>query len=184
MMYIRTHTKQQCPLCKNTYKSKILIKHIRMTVMVVVCCSVAQSCLTLAHCSPPGSSVYETPQARILEWIAISFSRGSSWLKSWTLVSCITNRFFTTWAIGKSFVYLGQAQRYSLFLSLSHTHTHTPLTVTFPFIWTAPESQPLWGTSLPQLAWFLPLSKYTAPTTPSSLTTPSSAPLTSCTFVC
>ena len=127
MMYIRTHTKQQCPLCKNTYKSKILIKHIRMTVMVVVCCSVAQSCLTLAHCSPPGSSVYETPQARILEWIAISFSRGSSWLKSWTLVSCITNRFFTTWAIGKSFVYLGQAQRYSLFLSLSHTHTHTHL---------------------------------------------------------
>ena len=42
---------------------------------------VAQSCLTLGnsvHYSPPGSSVHEIPQARILEWVAISFSRGSS----------------------------------------------------------------------------------------------------------
>ena len=42
-------------------------------------CSVAQSCLTLCDpmdCSPPGSSVYGIFQARILEWIAISSSRG------------------------------------------------------------------------------------------------------------
>ena len=42
---------------------------------------VAQSCLTLfdpMDCSPPGSSVHGISQARILEWIAISFSRGSS----------------------------------------------------------------------------------------------------------
>ena len=41
-----------------------------------------QSCLTLCdrmHDSPPGSSVYGIPQARILEWVAISFSIGSSW---------------------------------------------------------------------------------------------------------
>ena len=31
------------------------------------------------HCSPPGSSVPTISQARILEWVAISFSRGSSW---------------------------------------------------------------------------------------------------------
>ena len=40
---------------------------------------VAQSCLTLCNpmdCSPPGSSVHEIFQARILEWVAISFSRG------------------------------------------------------------------------------------------------------------
>ena len=45
-------------------------------------CSVARSCLTLCgpiDCIPPGSSVHGISMARILEWIAISFSRGSSW---------------------------------------------------------------------------------------------------------
>ena len=44
-------------------------------------CSVAQSCPTLCDpigCSPPGSSVHQIPQARILEWVAISSSRGSN----------------------------------------------------------------------------------------------------------
>ena len=36
--------------------------------------------------------------ARILEWVAISFWRGSSWPRDWTRVSCITGRFFTVWA--------------------------------------------------------------------------------------
>ena len=40
-------------------------------------------------CSPPGSSVHGISQARILEWIAISSSRGSSWPRAWTQVSCI-----------------------------------------------------------------------------------------------
>ena len=43
------------------------------------CCSVAQSCLTLCYSldwSPPGSSVHGILQERILEWVAISFSRG------------------------------------------------------------------------------------------------------------
>ena len=35
---------------------------------------------------------------RILEWVAIPFSRGSSWLRDWTQVTCITGRLFTTWA--------------------------------------------------------------------------------------
>ena len=50
-------------------------------------------------CSPPGSSVHGIFQARILEWIAISFSRGSSWPRNWTQVSCIAGRFFTDWAM-------------------------------------------------------------------------------------
>ena len=47
-------------------------------------------------CSPPGSSVHGISQARILEWVAISFSRASPWLMDWTLVSCLAGRFFTT----------------------------------------------------------------------------------------
>ena len=55
-------------------------------------CLVTESCLTLCNpmdCGPPGSSVYGIFQARILEWVAISYSRGSSWPKDGTCVSCI-----------------------------------------------------------------------------------------------
>ena len=37
-------------------------------------------------------------QARIVEWVAVSSSRGSSWPMDWTHVSCIASRFFTIWA--------------------------------------------------------------------------------------
>ena len=54
---------------------------------------VAQSCLTLRPvvCCPPGSSVHGMLQARILEWVAIPFSRGSSQPQDWTWVSCIAD---------------------------------------------------------------------------------------------
>ena len=40
------------------------------------------------HCSPPDSSVHEDFQARKLKWVTISFSKGFSWIKNWTCVSC------------------------------------------------------------------------------------------------
>ena len=49
-------------------------------------------------CSPQGSSVYGILQARILAWVAISFSRGSSQRRDPTWVSWIAGRFFTNWA--------------------------------------------------------------------------------------
>ena len=60
---------------------------------------VSQSCQTLCNpmdCSSPGSSVHGILQARILEWVAISVSRGSSPPRDRTQVFCITGRFFTT----------------------------------------------------------------------------------------
>ena len=48
--------------------------------------------------SPPGFPVHEIPQARVLEWVAISFSRGSSQPRDRTQVSCIAGGFFTIWA--------------------------------------------------------------------------------------
>ena len=66
------------------------------------CCSVAESSSTLCdpvNCSPPGSPVHGISQARILEWAAISFSRGSSWSRDQTQVSCtscIADGFFAT----------------------------------------------------------------------------------------
>ena len=60
----------------------------------------AQSCPTLwdpMDGSPPGSSVHGILQARILEWVAIAFSRGSSQPRDRTQVSCIAGRFCTVW---------------------------------------------------------------------------------------
>ena len=60
---------------------------------------VAQSCPTLCDpmdCSLSGSSVHGIFQARVLEWIAISFSRGSSQVRDRTQVSSIAGVFFTT----------------------------------------------------------------------------------------
>ena len=48
--------------------------------------------------SPPGSSIHGVLQARILEWAAISFSRGSSWPRDWTQVFPIASRRFNLWA--------------------------------------------------------------------------------------
>ena len=58
---------------------------------MLLCCT--QSCPTLwdpMGCSPPGSSVRRISQARILEWVAIPFSRGSFWFRDRTHVSCIS----------------------------------------------------------------------------------------------
>ena len=60
--------------------------------------SVAQSCLTLCNpmnCSLPGSSVHGILQARILKWVAIPFSKGSSWPRDQTWVSYNAGRFFS-----------------------------------------------------------------------------------------
>ena len=62
---------------------------------------VTQPCLTLCNpmdCSWPGSSVRRSLQASILEWVAISFSRGSSQPWDRTQVSCIAGRCFNLWA--------------------------------------------------------------------------------------
>ena len=62
---------------------------------------VTQSCLTLCDpmdCSLPGFSIDGIFQARILEWVTISFSRRSSQPRDWTQVSCNVCRRFTIWA--------------------------------------------------------------------------------------
>ena len=79
--------------CISLDTGEILLKKVKMLV--------TQSCPTLCDpmdCNLPGSSVHGILQARILEWIAICSSRGSSWLRDWTQVSCIAGRFFTVWA--------------------------------------------------------------------------------------
>ena len=67
-------------------------------------CSGAQPCPTfcsLMNCNPPGSSVCGISQARIQEWVAISFSRGSSWPRDKPVSPALAGGFFTTEPPGK-----------------------------------------------------------------------------------
>ena len=72
-------------------------------------CSDAQSRLTFCNpmnCSSPGSSVHGISQAGILVWVAISFSRGSSQPRDWTVshVSCIGRQILYHWATQEAFI--------------------------------------------------------------------------------
>ena len=73
--------------------------------------------------SPPGSSVHWILQARILEWVATPFSRGSSWPRDGTQVSWTEYRFFTIWPTREAHMlsFEGCALPPSL---LFHTHKH------------------------------------------------------------
>ena len=87
-------------------KCQLLIVHC-------VCALVAQLCPTLwdlMDCSPPDSSVHGILQVRILEWVAILFSRGSSQPRDRTGGSFIAGRFLTIWATREA----------QLFISMIH----------------------------------------------------------------
>ena len=71
-------------------------KHEKMVEVLVI-----QSCMTLCNpmdCSPQGFSVHGILQARILEWVAIPFSRRSPWPRDQAQVPCIAGRFVIVWA--------------------------------------------------------------------------------------
>ena len=75
-------------------RMKFLCYWVNMHSLLVLCCAkLLQSCPTLydpIDCSPPGSSVHGIFQARILEWVAMPPSRGSSQPRDWTCVSYVS----------------------------------------------------------------------------------------------
>ena len=90
----------------NSYLLKVQIHYFRLYFFIILCSKgaiegeVAQSCLTLCDpvdCNLLGFSIHRILQARILEWIAISFSRGSSRPRDRIQVSRIGRRF-NLWA--------------------------------------------------------------------------------------
>ena len=95
---LTTHIQSQelLSILQNTF-----LVHIDLSIKIQIQSEGVQSCPTF--CDPmdrslPGSSVHGIFQAKVLEWIAISFSRGSSRLRDRTQVSCIAGRRFTLWA--------------------------------------------------------------------------------------
>ena len=87
-----TATSSTAPFIFICPKGSILNPVVKVKVLA------AQSCPTLCNpidSSPPGSFVHVILQARILEWVVISFFRGSSQSRNQTQISCTADRFFT-----------------------------------------------------------------------------------------
>ena len=85
----------------STISSRLSTPAPQDTQVVLKWSEVSQSCPALCgpmDCSLPGSAIHGIFQARILEWAAISFSRGSSQPRDRTRVFCIADRCFTIWA--------------------------------------------------------------------------------------
>ena len=127
-----------------------------------------QLCPTLCDsvaCSPPGSSVQEILQARILEWAAISFSRGSSRPSNRTWDSCIAGGFFTIWATMEAHPAAYEDTRLSEFFAaragaeqnLWSFLTHTLLTPAMGSLinmtYSPPKQQPCQFNNLPLNDW-------------------------------
>ena len=83
-------------LSKGWWRSGLMLDYLK--VKVKWSRSVVSDSLWPHRRSQPGSSIHGIFQARVLEWVAISFSRESSWPRDWTQVSCIVGRCFTIWA--------------------------------------------------------------------------------------
>ena len=88
-----------------------------------------QSCLTLCNpmdCSPPGFSFHRILQARILEWVTIPFSRGSSQPRGQNWVSCTAGRFFIVWVTRVALFYICACLSFSITFSVKcYIVTHT-----------------------------------------------------------
>ena len=94
---------------------------------------VAQLCTTL--CDPMDYTVYGIFQARMLEWVAFLFFRGSSQHRDWTQVSHIAGEFFTSWATREALGYNGFIQL-SVFLSRNNYHLEIKWLLSFLQIFT------------------------------------------------
>ena len=87
-----------CPFQKHQHHE---IQRKDPGIVTSCCCLVANSCPTLCNpwdCSPPDFFVHGISQARILDWVAISFSRGSSWPRDQTHVSYTGRQTLNCWA--------------------------------------------------------------------------------------
>ena len=84
-----------------------------MGIILFLSCSVVQLFCHPIDCSPPGSSVHGITPARLLEWVAISFSRGSSRPRGGTCVSCIGKQILYDWTTREALSYGGERHQWT-----------------------------------------------------------------------
>ena len=98
-------------------------------------------------CSPPGSLVHGIFQAWIWGRVAISFSRGSSWPRDWTQVSCIVGRRFTIWATRELYCNRNSIHRIQIIMSIWET--------CFFHFFLSPSGQAMVSFILIRFGWFI-----------------------------
>ena len=86
-----------------------LFQFEKVKVLVILCDSLCPTLCNTMDCSPPGSTIHGILQARILEWVAIPFSRGSSQPRNRNHVSHIAGRFSTIWEAPGFCLFLGSS---------------------------------------------------------------------------
>ena len=103
---LKTEHKEKNIIVGESYCETVLLNFCPW-VCEYVCVCVCESLSRVQLCNPmdsslPGLSLHGIFQATMLEWIAISFPRGSSWPRDWTWLSRIAGRLFTVWATGET----------------------------------------------------------------------------------
>ena len=101
-------------VCKCSKKLKNLLPIFALG-MLKVKVLVTWLCLTLCD-----SMVFHGTPGRTLEWVAISYYRGSSWSRNGIRVSCIAGRFFTVWATEQAQPYVYYLKANSLIRKITH----------------------------------------------------------------
>ena len=114
----RLSTIPGCWARKGTMSAADIENRSNTQIYFTFCCNclVAQLCSTLCNpldCNPPGSSVHGILQTRILEWVAISFSRGPSQPRMKLSSPVLAGEFFTTEPAGKPTSHLGRVLQIS-----------------------------------------------------------------------
>ena len=124
-------------LCVCNYKTRSYIWEnvtVNLVIQLILCffplkvciseVLVPQSCPTFWDpmvCILSGSSVHGILQARMLEYLAIPFSRKSSWPRDQTQVSCIAGRFFTNWVTREALNFAYILKILSYFILFAYT---------------------------------------------------------------
>ena len=98
----------------------------------------------LLHCRCILYQLSHKGSPRKLEWVVYPFSRGSSWPRNWTRVSCIAGRFFTNWVIGEALAFCLKTQK------INSGRLLFPDIWTLTYIWTCEEYE------LSTTNWHLP----------------------------
>ena len=104
--------------------------HIHTYVVVVQSPSPFLFFCDTVDCSPSGSSVHGISQARMLEWVAFSFSRGSSWPRDWACISCSASGFFTAEQPGIPVRWINCIKCYLTEFFVCHINKHQLMTLT------------------------------------------------------
>ena len=110
--------------------------------LFVLCCSVALTLCDPIDCGPPSSSVHRIFQARIREWVAIPFSRGSSQPKDWTQVSdttgCLSHQEVAQFI---KLIQISPALYALLCMCTVLCNSHTVTCIDLMLMWSPPQSK-------------------------------------------